>query len=93
MKYQTCLAMLGGLGVSVLSLSACNFSQDRDSINYSDSDSVSLINASVETQPVATDGDAADDPAIWLHPSNPERSLVIGTNKQSGLTVYNLRGE
>lgn len=93
MKYQTCLAMLGGLGVSVLSLSACNFSQDRDAINYSDSDSVSLINASVETQPVATDGDAADDPAIWLHPSNPERSLVIGTNKQSGLAVYNLRGE
>ena len=38
-------------------------------------------------------GDAADDPAIWIHPQVPERSLVIGTDKRSGLVVYDLAGE
>ncbi|HEX5764877.1 MAG TPA: phytase, partial [Woeseiaceae bacterium] len=46
----------------------------------------------VETEPVGTFGDAADDPAIWIHPTDPERSLVIGTNKKRGLNVYDLDG-
>lgn len=37
--------------------------------------------------------DAADDPAFWLNESNPENSLVFGTNKKYGLEVYNLSGE
>ena len=47
----------------------------------------------VETAPVPSPGDAADDPAIWIHPHAPERSLVIGTDKRSGLVVYDLAGE
>lgn len=47
----------------------------------------------VETAPVPSPGDAADDPAIWIHPPAPERSLVIGTDKRSGLVVYDLAGE
>lgn len=35
----------------------------------------------------------ADDPAIWSHPNQPERSLVISTLKEGGLEVYNLNGE
>jgi 3-phytase len=50
------------------------------------------VNALIETVPVATEGDAADDPAIWVHPTDPARSLVIGTNKQRGLVVYTLDG-
>lgn len=46
-----------------------------------------------ETAPVPSPGDAADDPAIWIHPQMPERSLVIGTDKRSGLVVYDLAGE
>lgn len=36
-------------------------------------------------------GDAADDPAIWVAP-NPEQSLVIATQKQGGLYVFDLSG-
>ncbi len=46
-----------------------------------------------ETQPVPAKGDAADDPAIWVHPSDPDKSLVLGTNKAGGLCVYNLEGQ
>jgi 3-phytase len=51
------------------------------------------IPADGETQPVSDAGDAADDPAIWVHPTVAEESLVIGTNKKRGLLVYNLEGE
>jgi 3-phytase len=34
----------------------------------------------------------ADDPAIWVHPSSPTHSLVVGTLKNGGLTVFDLRG-
>jgi 3-phytase len=37
--------------------------------------------------------DAADDPAIWRDPRNPERSLIVGTDKKAGLHVYRLSGE
>ena len=47
----------------------------------------------VETEPVPSRGDAADDPAIWIHPQAPERSLVVATDKRSGLLVYDLAGK
>ncbi|BFU45383.1 phytase [Krasilnikovia sp. MM14-A1004] len=34
----------------------------------------------------------ADDPAIWVHPTHREASLVIGTAKNAGLRVYDLHG-
>lgn len=54
---------------------------------------IKSIPADAETQPVKDAGDAADDPAIWLHPSVAEKSLVIGTNKKRGLLAYNLEGK
>jgi 3-phytase len=48
--------------------------------------------ARVETDPVPNDGDAADDPAIWVDRNDPSRSLVIGTDKEGGLAVYDLAG-
>ncbi|MBU2651547.1 MAG: phytase [Bacteroidetes bacterium] len=52
------------------------------------------ITAIVETEPVAAGlgDDAADDPAIWIHPEYPDSSTIIGTNKKSGLGVYDLNG-
>ncbi len=44
-----------------------------------------------ETAAVSASGDAADDPAIWIAPSAAE-SLVIATQKQGGLYVFNLSG-
>ena len=46
----------------------------------------------VETDAVARFGDAADDPAIWVHPSNPGASRILGTDKKAGLYVYDLAG-
>jgi myo-inositol-hexaphosphate 3-phosphohydrolase len=45
-----------------------------------------------ETTPVMHSGDAADDPAIWVHPSDPAQSLVIGNDKRGALEVYDLDG-
>ena len=50
------------------------------------------IAPTAETQPVTTDGDAADDPAIWVHPNTPEKSRILGTNKKFGLHVYDMQG-
>lgn len=50
---------------------------------------------SVETQPIQAESteDAADDPAIWIHPKDPSKSLVFGSNKKGGLAVYDLNGK
>lgn len=34
----------------------------------------------------------ADDPAIWIHPSDPSRSVIIGTDKSAGIFVWDLNG-
>lgn len=54
---------------------------------------LALVHATMETQPVDHDGDAADDPAIWVHPTDPSKSAIIGTDKKGGLAVYDLSGQ
>lgn len=54
---------------------------------------VALVHATMETEPVDHDGDAADDPAIWVHPTDPGKSAIIGTDKKGGLAVYDLSGK
>jgi 3-phytase len=52
------------------------------------------IRPAVATDPVTDD---PDDPAIWVHPADPSRSLIIGTNKVQApggaLAVFNLDGK
>ena len=52
------------------------------------------VTAVAETDPVPNDGDGADDPAIWVHPTDTSQSIVIGTDKQNGggLILYDLAG-
>jgi 3-phytase len=54
------------------------------------------VTAQVETPGLFDDaagGDAdADDPAIWVHPTDRGHSLVIATAKNGGLRVYDLSG-
>jgi len=50
------------------------------------------IPASAETASVAGAGDAADDPGFW-RAADPAQSRILGTDKQSGLYVYDLAGE
>ena len=49
--------------------------------------------AALETEPMQTGGDSADDATLWVNPSDAEFSLIIGTNKKRGLAVYDLSGK
>ena len=54
------------------------------------------VTAEVQT-PVLHDSDegdlaSGDDPAIWVHPTDSHRSLVLATAKEGGLRVYDLAG-
>lgn len=53
---------------------------------------IASVPAVLETAPMTGLGDRADDPAIWVNPDNAARSLILGTNKQEGLHVYDLQG-
>ena len=53
------------------------------------------VTATVETDPVPHSGDRADDATIWVHPRDPNQSVIIGTDKddkEGGLAVYDLAG-
>lgn len=55
-----------------------------------------VVYANAETQPVNNSDDAADDPAVWVHPTDASLSVIMGTDKsqkQGGLYAYNLQGE
>lgn len=47
----------------------------------------------VQTEAIGTD---ADDPAVWIHPTDPTRSLILGTNKVAApagaLVVFGMDG-
>ncbi|WP_431259687.1 phytase [Roseateles chitinivorans] len=53
---------------------------------------IPVARPSAQTEPVRGGGDAADDPAIWVHPTQPARSRILGTDKKRGLAVYDLQG-
>jgi len=56
-------------------------------------DASGVVSPFAQTTPVETIDDAADDPAIWVHPRIPERSVVLGTDKKKGLAAYDLSGQ
>ena len=47
------------------------------------------VTAVAETD--GTSGDA-DDPAIWVNPADPAKSLILGADKEAGLYAYDLTG-
>lgn len=51
-----------------------------------------IVMPSAQTASVARSGDAADDPAIWVHPDDAKQSRVFATNKKQGLLSYDLQG-
>lgn len=53
---------------------------------------VVTVRAANQTAPVEIADDALDDPAVWVHPLSPEKSLIFGANKKGGLIVYGLDG-
>ncbi len=51
-----------------------------------------FVPSDAETVPVTHASDAMDDPAIWVHPTDPSRSLLIGNDKGGGFETYDLDG-
>lgn len=81
-----CLASLGGCAL-------------LDPEAFSDSRRMAIgvgtpVPAAAETVAVGTTrADAADDPEIWVDPSDPSRAVILGTDKQAGLYAYGLDGQ
>lgn len=53
---------------------------------------IAIVMPERQSAPVARQGDAADDPAIWVDRANPAGARILGTNKKQGLLVYDLQG-
>ena len=49
-----------------------------------------VVEYDYETPPIASEGDAADDPAIFLTEGDP---LILGTDKTAGMYIYSFTGE
>ncbi len=68
--------------------------------NKSFQERVPIIEAKSETDPIPAGFDETDDPAIWVHPKDSKKSLILGTSKYDddpslpgGLGVYDLSGK
>ena len=75
--------------ILVLLATACQASK----ATHKPVDSVLEVSATIETEPTGVRGDSADDSTLWVNPTDPSQSLIIGTNKQRGLAVYDLSGK
>jgi 3-phytase len=75
-------------GAAAATLAACA----TDDVWVDDGIVAQPIAAAFETDPMTGMGDRADDPALWVHPGDVSKSLILGTNKDEGLHVYNLSG-
>ena len=54
-------------------------------------DELSYVTPALETEPVGRTGDAADDPVILA--TSEDTVWIVGTDKQFGLLVYDLKGD
>ncbi|MCH9813060.1 MAG: phytase [Epsilonproteobacteria bacterium] len=64
------------------------------STKYVQSPITHSVTADYETSPIIDKGDVVDDPAIWVHPEDSAKSLIIGTHKKGGgLEVYDITGK
>jgi 3-phytase len=69
----------------IMSLFACKSSQGH----------LEVLRPTITTEKVKSD---SDDPAIWIHPTDPSQSLILGTDKGGdtgigGLYVFDLNGK
>jgi 3-phytase len=80
------LVFLCGLLGGLLLLAGCSRSPALDPLAGR-----TPVKPRIVTAPVPHD---ADDPAIWIHPTDPARSLVLGTDKHraGGLYAFDLGG-
>lgn len=77
---------LSSLLISIM-LTSC-----AESVSPPPASAVSVF-ATIETAAVRSLDDAADDPAIWVHDTDIEKSRIFGTDKNYGIEAYSLSGE
>ncbi|MFT3996576.1 MAG: phytase [Asticcacaulis sp.] len=82
------------LSSTALGLSACVHSElISDSAKMTQGTGTPVL-AAVETEAVGSVNlDSADDPEIWVDPSNADRVVIYGTDKKTGLYSYDLKGK
>jgi len=82
-----------GFALLILLFSSC----DRPSEGYIKAGRhiENIVSAAIETTPVPQkkNEDSADDPAIWIDPTNISASVIFGTDKKGGIVAYNLKGQ
>ena len=86
----------GSQSLVVVSDNNFNDAQKTQFLGFSlDIDSIPVVKPTNETLSLIRTETAADadDPAIYVHPNNPDQSLVISTLKDAGLAVYDLNGQ
>ena len=76
--------------IAIAALAGCGVPKPK--VDFLPKEAETVV-ARVETQPVASPDDAADDPAIWVNLADRSASRIIGTDKRSGLSVYDLAGD
>lgn len=50
------------------------------------------VQASAQTEPVTSTGDAADDVAIWVNSTDATQSRIVASDKKGGVVVFGLDG-
>ncbi len=76
----------------LLGAGACQTQQNTVRTDQSSDTAVAVINPVVITDSVRHD---TDDPAVWINPVDPAKSLIVGTDKDKdgGLYVFDLNGK
>lgn len=89
MKLITCYLFLS---LAILCNCTFKYKLNQQSSSLIKASMVGKIKPVIVTQPVRHD---TDDPAIWIHPQDPSKSLIIGTDKDldGALYVYDLEGK
>src|SRR5690554_4331356 len=84
--------LIAGFAALGLLVSSCNKPTEKSVVADTDSTQVELIKPLFTTDAVNHD---TDDPAIWINPEDPAKSLIVGTDKNvdGALYVFDLRGK
>jgi 3-phytase len=90
-RLRRLLARKGALFAVVVALAAGVFAPTGKAEGASASPSTTATPAA-ETAPVQSANDAAGDVAVWVNPTDPAASVVIGTDRRGALESYDLKG-
>lgn len=89
--------VLGGGSLAVVTATLAGASTNEPIAVAKAAAAVGTATPTVETASVFDDAEGnngdADSPIIWINPDKAEASLVIGTEKDAGLSVFDLAGK